>query len=49
MYNKLDLESLFSAYWYAKEIAKSMDLPILAGALEHLVKNGMKKRSGIES
>ena len=38
VYNKLDLESLFSAYWYAKEIAKPMDLPILAGALEYLMK-----------
>lgn len=36
MYNKLDFEQLFSAYWYAKEIAKPMDLPILAGALENL-------------
>lgn len=36
LYEKLDLGSLFSAYWYAKEIAKPMDLPILSGALENL-------------
>ncbi len=36
LYNKLDFESLFSAYWYAKEIARPMDLPILSGALENL-------------
>ena len=38
LYYKLDFQSLFSACWYAHEIAKPMDLPILAGALEHLVK-----------
>ena len=37
-YRKLDFQSLFSAYWYAHEIAKPMDLPILSGALEHLMK-----------
>ena len=36
LYEKLDFESLFSAYWYAKEIAKPMDLPIISGALENL-------------
>ncbi len=36
LYNKLDFDSLFSAYWYAKEITKPMDLPILSGALENL-------------
>lgn len=38
LYKKLDFQSLFSAYWYAHEIAKPMDLPILSGALEHLMK-----------
>lgn len=37
-YSTLDFQSLFSAYWYAHEIAKPMDLPILSGALEHLMK-----------
>lgn len=36
LYAKLDFGSLFSAYWYAKEIAKPMNLPILSGALENL-------------
>ena len=36
LYEKLDFDSLFSAYWYAKEIVKPMDLPILSGALENL-------------
>lgn len=38
MYKRLDFHSLFSSYWYAHEIAKPMDLPILSGALEHLMK-----------
>ena len=36
LYDKLDFETLFSAYWYAKEITKPMDLPIISGALENL-------------
>lgn len=36
MYDKLDFELFFSSYWYAKEIRKPMDLPILASALEYL-------------
>lgn len=36
LYEKLDFGSFFTAYWYAKEIAKPMDLPILSGALENL-------------
>lgn len=36
LYEKLDLGSFFTAYWYAKEIAKPMDLPILSAALENL-------------
>lgn len=38
LYKKLDFQSLFSSYWYAHEIAKPMDLPILSSALEHLMK-----------
>lgn len=36
LYYKLDFSSLLTSYWYARNIAKPMDLPILAGALEHL-------------
>gem|GEM_PF-744923 len=36
IYTKLDLRSLFYAYWYAKQIVRPLDLPIMAGALEHL-------------
>lgn len=36
LYDKLDFDAFFSAYWYAKEIAKPMDLPILSSALENL-------------
>lgn len=43
LYEKLDFKSLFSAYWYAKEIAKPMDLPILSGALENLKRKWYKE------
>ena len=36
LYSKLDFETFFTMYWYAKEIAKPMDLPILSSALENL-------------
>lgn len=36
IYYKLDFDSLFTTYWYSKNIIKPMDLPILSGALEHL-------------
>lgn len=36
LYSKLDFETFFTLYWYAKEIAKPMDLPILSSALENL-------------
>ena len=38
IYDKLDFESFFNSYWYAKRVAKPIDLPILASALEHLMK-----------
>ena len=38
LYKKLDFASLFSAYWYAKNIIKPMDLPILSAALENLMR-----------
>lgn len=38
IYEKLDFDSFFSAYWYAKNIAQPMDLPILSAALENLKK-----------
>ena len=43
LYEKLDFSSLFSSYWYAKEIAKPMDLPILSGALENLMRKWYDK------
>ncbi len=43
LYKKLDFDSFFSAYWYAKEIAKPMDLPILSGALENLKRKWYEK------
>ena len=36
IYEKLDFDSLFSAYWYAKDVVQPMDLPILSAALENL-------------
>ncbi len=38
LYKRLDFKSLFSSYWYAQQIAKPMDLPILSGALERMMK-----------
>ena len=38
LYEQLDFDALFGSYWYAKSIAKPYDLPILSGALEHLMK-----------
>lgn len=38
IYDKLDFESLLNSYWYADSLVKPMDLPILASALEHLMK-----------
>ena len=38
IYKQLDFEALFGSYWYAKNIAKPYDLPILSGALEYLMK-----------
>lgn len=43
IYEKLDLYSLLTSYWYAKEIAKPFDLPILSGALERLIKKWFKE------
>ncbi len=43
MYFKLDFSSLITSYWYASNIAKPMDLPILAGALEHLKRQWYKE------
>ena len=38
LYNELEFNAFFRAYWYAKSIAKPYDLPILSGALEYLMK-----------
>ncbi len=46
LYKKLDFRSLFLSFWYAHEIAKPLDLPILSAALERLMK---KWYSEIES
>lgn len=42
IYNKLNLKSFFLSYWYAKGILKPYDLPILAGALEELIRQWYK-------
>lgn len=42
LYNKLDFESFFSAYWYAKEIAIPINLTILSAALESLKREWYK-------
>lgn len=36
LYEKLDFDSFFSAYWYAKEVLQPMNLPIMSAALENL-------------
>lgn len=38
LYGKLDFESFFTSYWYTKNLAKPYDLPILASALQGLMK-----------
>ena len=38
LYTKLDFNALFGSYWYAKNMAKPYDLPILSGSLEYLMK-----------
>lgn len=43
LYEKLDFKSLFSAYWYAREIVRPMDLPILSGALENIKRKWYEK------
>ena len=43
MYEKLDFASLFSAYWYAKDVVQPMDLPILSAALENLKRKWYKE------
>jgi hypothetical protein len=43
LYEKLDFHSLFSAYWYAKDIVQPMDLTILSAALENLERKWYEK------
>ena len=43
LYEKLDFESFFSAYWYAQEIAKPFDLTILSATLENLKRKWYKE------
>lgn len=38
LYEKLDLEALFTSYWYARNIAVPYGLPILSSALECLIR-----------
>lgn len=36
LYEKLDFDSFFLAYWYAQEVVQPMNLPIFSAALENL-------------